>query len=30
MTITNRFDTISPIDSRFYGGDAVLFKSLQP
>src|SRR5258705_6287953 len=30
MTITNRFDTISPIDSRFYGGDAALFKSLQP
>src|SRR5258705_4811106 len=30
MTIQNRFDTISPIDSRFYGGDAALFKSLQP
>ncbi|MDP9283328.1 MAG: adenylosuccinate lyase, partial [Chloroflexota bacterium] len=30
MTITNRFDAISPIDSRFYGGDAALFKALQP
>ena len=30
MTITNRFDTISPMDSRFYGGDAALYKSLHP
>src|SRR5687768_13206040 len=28
--IQNRFDTISPIDSRFYGGDAALYKSLHP
>ena len=30
MTIQSRFDTISPIDSRFYGGDAALYKSLHP
>ena len=30
MTIQSRFDTISPIDSRFYGGDANLYKSLHP
>jgi adenylosuccinate lyase len=30
MTIQSRFDTISPIDSRFYGGDATLYKSLHP
>jgi len=30
MTITNRFDTISPIDSRFYGGDPALYKALHP
>ncbi len=30
MTIQNRFDTISPMDSRFYGGDAALYKSLHP
>jgi len=28
--IQNRFDTISPMDSRFYGGDAALYKSLHP
>ena len=26
--IQNRFDTISPIDNRFYGGDATLYKAL--
>src|SRR5438874_5849119 len=30
MTITNRFDTISPLDSRFYGGDPAVYKSLHP
>jgi len=30
MTIQNRFDTISPLDSRFYGGDATLYKALHP
>src|SRR5205809_183898 len=30
MTITNRFDTISPLDSRFYGGDPALYKALHP
>jgi adenylosuccinate lyase len=30
MSIQNRFDTISPMDSRFYGGDAALYKSLHP
>ena len=30
MTITNRFDAISPIDSRFYGGDQSLYKALHP
>jgi adenylosuccinate lyase len=30
MTITNRFDTVSPMDSRFYGGDPVLYKALHP
>jgi adenylosuccinate lyase len=28
MTITNRFDAISPLDSRFYGGDKDLYKAL--
>src|SRR2546425_12568927 len=30
MTITNRFDTVSPLDSRFYGGDPTLYKALHP
>src|SRR5256885_2175385 len=30
MTITNRFDTVSPLDSRFYGGDPALYKALHP
>src|SRR3989475_9160522 len=30
MTITNRFDTVSPLDSRFYGGDPVVYKALHP
>src|SRR2546427_9148637 len=30
MTIQNRFDTISPLDNRFYGGDATLYKALHP
>src|SRR5881296_4463902 len=30
MTITNRFDTVSPMDSRFYGGDPILYKALHP
>src|SRR5712692_5255121 len=30
MTITNRFDTVSPMDSRFYGGDPALYKALHP
>src|SRR6266568_5523166 len=30
MTIQNRFDAISPLDSRFYGGDATLYKALHP
>lgn len=29
-TIQNRFDAISPIDFRFYGGDEKLFKELHP
>src|SRR5438270_9720986 len=30
VTITNRFDTVSPMDSRFYGGDPALYKALHP
>src|SRR5205085_10343254 len=30
MTITSRFDTVSPLDSRFYGGDPALYKTLHP
>ena len=30
MTITSRFDTVSPMDSRFYGGDPTLYKALHP
>src|SRR6058998_456295 len=30
MTITNRFDAVSPLDSRFYGGDPALYKALHP
>ena len=30
MTITSRFDTVSPLDSRFYGGDPALYKALHP
>jgi len=30
MTIQNRFDTISPLDNRFYGGDATLYRTLHP
>ena len=30
MTITNRFDAVSPLDSRFYGGDQTLYKALHP
>src|SRR5256884_4362152 len=30
MTITNRFDAVSPLDSRFYGGDQPLDKALHP
>jgi len=30
MTITDRFDTVSPMDSRFYGGDPALYKALHP
>src|SRR6476659_9663701 len=30
MTITSRFDTVSPMDSRFYGGDPALYKALHP
>src|SRR3979411_1731629 len=30
MTIQNRFDTIPPMDNRFYGGDATLYKALHP
>ncbi len=30
MTITSRFDTVSPLDSRFYGGDQALYKALHP
>ena len=30
MTITNRFDAVSPLDSRFYGGDQGLYKALHP
>ena len=28
--ISSRFDTISPLDSRFYGGDAGLYSALHP
>lgn len=30
MTITGPYDSISPIDSRFYGGDASLYRALHP
>jgi len=30
MTISSRFDAISPLDSRFYGGDAQLYAALHP
>ncbi|HEV8230599.1 MAG TPA: lyase family protein [Candidatus Limnocylindria bacterium] len=30
MTIQNRFDAISPLDHRFYGGDPALYKALHP
>src|SRR5919201_5006250 len=30
VTITNRFDAVSPLDSRFYGGDQALYKALHP
>ena len=30
MTFTSRFDAISPLDSRFYGGDAQLYAALHP
>jgi adenylosuccinate lyase len=30
VTITSRFDTVSPMDSRFYGGDPALYKALHP
>jgi len=30
MTISSRFDTISPLDSRFYGGDPGLYAALHP
>lgn len=30
MTIQDRFDAISPLDSRFYGGDAALYAELHP
>jgi adenylosuccinate lyase len=30
MTITSRFDAISPLDSRFYGGDPQLYATLHP
>jgi adenylosuccinate lyase len=30
LTITNRFDAVSPLDSRFYGGDPALYRALHP
>src|SRR5438132_8691897 len=30
MTISHRFDTVCPLDSRFYGGDPALYKALHP
>ena len=30
MTISNRFDTLSPLDYRFYGGDPGIYRSLHP
>jgi adenylosuccinate lyase len=30
MTFTSRFDAISPLDSRFYGGDPALYAALHP
>jgi len=30
VTLTSRFDAVSPLDSRFYGGDQALYKSLHP
>ena len=30
MTMQSRFDAISPLDSRFYGGDAQLYAALHP
>jgi adenylosuccinate lyase len=30
VTLTSRFDAVSPLDSRFYGGDQTLYKALHP
>ena len=30
MTLQSRFDAVSPLDSRFYGGDPGIFRSLHP
>ena len=30
MTLQSRFDAISPLDSRFYGGDPQLYAALHP
>src|SRR5258707_8927461 len=30
MTMQSRFDAISPLDSRFYGGDPQLYAALHP
>jgi adenylosuccinate lyase len=30
MTISSRFDTVSPLDYRFYGGDPRIYRSLHP
>ncbi len=30
MTLHDRFDAVSPLDSRFYGGDAELYAALHP
>lgn len=30
MTFSSRFDAISPLDSRFYGGDPQLYQALHP
>jgi len=30
LTLTSRFDAISPLDSRFYGGDPQLYAALHP